>query len=89
MTHVITDLCIRDGACVEVCPVSAVVMGEPADEWPWSYVDPELCIDCGSCVPECPTSAIMPEEELPEEYQYCAELNALYFSEGPGHPSQE
>jgi hypothetical protein len=29
--------------------------------------------------------AILPEEDLPEEYQYTTELNALYFTEGPGY----
>ena len=85
MTHVIFDLCVRDGACIEVCPVECIRRGQPAEEWPWSYVDPDTCIDCGACAPECPTDAILPEEELPEEYQYATELNALYFSEGPGY----
>jgi hypothetical protein len=36
-------------------------------------------------VPECPVEAILPEEDLPEEYAYTAELNALFFSDGPGY----
>ena len=24
MTHIITSLCLRDGACVEVCPVDCI-----------------------------------------------------------------
>ena len=28
MTHVIFDLCIRDGACAEVCPVDCIP-GDP------------------------------------------------------------
>ncbi len=35
MTHVIFDLCIRDCACVDDCPVECIVAGEPdqvADE---------------------------------------------------------
>ena len=52
MTHVIFDLCIRDGACVEVCPVECIIPGQPEAEWPWYYIDPETCIDCGACVPE-------------------------------------
>ena len=84
MTHVIFDLCIRDGACVEVCPVECIIPGQPEAEWPWYYIDPDTCIDCGACVPECPVEAILPEEDLPEEYQYCTELNALFFTDGPG-----
>lgn len=84
MTHVIFDLCVRDGACVEVCPVECIIPGQPEEEWPWYYIDPETCIDCGACVPECPVDAILPEEDLPEEYAYTAELNAMFFTEGEG-----
>ncbi|MGB4678413.1 MAG: ferredoxin family protein [Aggregatilineales bacterium] len=65
MTHIITSLCLRDGACVEVCPVECIVPGQPQDEWPWYYIDPDTCIDCGACVPECPYDAIYIEEEVP------------------------
>ncbi|HSN75097.1 MAG TPA: ferredoxin family protein [Anaerolineae bacterium] len=85
MTHVITDLCIRDGACVEVCPVECIVAGQPEAEWPWYYIDPDTCIDCGACVPECPVEAIFPEEDVPKEYQPSARLNADFFSKGPGY----
>jgi ferredoxin len=68
MTHIITGLCIRDGACVEVCPVECIVPGQPQDEWPWFYIDPETCIDCGACVPECPVEAIFPEEDVPSSF---------------------
>jgi ferredoxin--NADP+ reductase len=88
MTHVIFDLCIRDGACVEVCPVECIVPGEPEDQWPWFYIDPDTCIDCGACVPECPVDAIRPAEDLPIEfpqYAHATELNAKFFKEGPGY----
>jgi ferredoxin--NADP+ reductase len=85
MTHVITDLCIRDGACVEVCPVECIVAGQPEAEWPWYYIDPDTCIDCGACVPECPVEAIFPIEDVPKEYQPSAKLNADFFSKGPGY----
>ncbi len=91
MTHVIFDLCIRDGACAEVCPVECIVPGEPEDEWPWFYIDPDTCIDCGACVPECPLDAIRPEDDLKIEFpQYVAsiELNAAYFHSGPGYPKK-
>jgi ferredoxin len=68
MTHIVTRLCLRDTACVEVCPVECMVLGQPQDEWPWLYIDPDTCIDCGACVPECPYEAIFPEEEVPFDY---------------------
>lgn len=89
MTHVITTLCIRDGACVEVCPVECIVPGIPEDEWPLYYIDPDTCIDCGACVPECPVEAIFPEEDLPDEYAGDLEVNAKYFTEGPGYSALE
>ena len=89
MTHVITSICIRDGACVEVCPVECIVPGFPEDEWPLYYIDPDTCIDCGACVPECPVDAIFPEEDVPEEYQADIEANARFFSEGPGYNALE
>ena len=29
MTHIITSLCLRDGACVDVCPVECIIPGQP------------------------------------------------------------
>lgn len=69
MTHIITGLCLRDGACVEVCPVECIIPGIPEAEWPWYFIDPDTCIDCGACVPECPYEAIFPEEEVPDAYE--------------------
>jgi ferredoxin len=72
MTHIITSLCLRDSACVDVCPVECIVGGEPESEWPWFYIDPDTCIDCGACVPECPYEAIFIEDEVPSDYELSA-----------------
>ena len=69
MTYVITDLCLRDSGCVDVCPVECIVPGKPDTEWPLFYIDPDTCIDCGACVPECPFDAIFPEDEVPSAYK--------------------
>jgi ferredoxin len=69
MTYVITSLCLRDGGCVDVCPVECIVPGKPQDEWPMFYIDPDTCIDCGACAPECPFNAIFPEDEVPSAYK--------------------
>lgn len=81
MTHTITALCLRDTACVDVCPVECIIPGKPESEWPWLYIDPDTCIDCGACVPECPYEAIFPEDEVPSAYtmkdgQYIADTKA-------------
>ena len=68
MTYIVTQLCLRDTVCAEVCPVECMVLGKPEAEWPWLYIDPDTCIDCGACVPECPYEAIFPEEEVPADH---------------------
>jgi len=75
MTHVITSICLRDGGCVDVCPVECIVPGNPSDEWPLYYIDPDTCIDCGACVPECPWEAIFPEEDVPAAFVAKASIN--------------
>jgi ferredoxin len=87
MTWVITELCIRDGACAEVCPVECIVMGPEDDpEWGAAYwIDPDTCIDCGACGPECPTDAIFADDEVPEEYESWTAKNAAFYEEGPGY----
>jgi ferredoxin len=82
MTHIITGLCLRDGACVEVCPVECIVPGMPAEEWPWFYIDPETCIDCGACVPECPFEAIFPEEDVPEAHELADDAEYVFHKGG-------
>ena len=79
MTHIITSLCLRDGACVEVCPVECIVPGKPEDEWPWYFIDPDTCIDCGACIPECPYAAIFIEEEVPAAYEMAADQERIPF----------
>ncbi len=81
MTHIITSLCLRDGACMEVCPVECIVPGQPQNEWPWYFIDPDTCIDCGACVPECPFEAIFIEEEVPAAYTMAAGQKRIPFAE--------
>ncbi len=80
MTHIITSLCLRDGACVEVCPVDCIVPGFPESQWPWYFIDPGTCIDCGACVPECPFEAIFPESEVPDAYEMAADQELIPFA---------
>ncbi len=54
---IVNDLCSGCGACVRVCPVSAV-LGEKKEP---HEILPDLCIKCGSCVEVCPTGAIVVE----------------------------
>ena len=52
MPHVISDECIKCGACEAQCPVSAISEGDD------KYIISDDCIDCGACAAQCPVSAI-------------------------------
>ncbi len=69
MPRVITNLCLRDSSCVEVCPVDCISPGEPVEEYPTYYIDPDACIDCGACEAECPNSAIFELSEVPVDFE--------------------
>jgi len=78
VTYVITELCIRDGACAEVCPVACI---HSTPESPQFYIDPDICIECEQCVVVCPVDAVFLDIELPTEYQVAEEVNAEFFRE--------
>ena len=85
MAVVITRLCqdCVDGACVDHCPVDAIVEHRPADrssELPNQlFIDPDLCICCSACIPECPWEAIFHEEEVPAPFISDIALNRRAF----------
>jgi ferredoxin--NADP+ reductase len=74
--YVITELCIRDGACSEVCPVACI---HSTPEAPQFYIDPDICIECEQCVVVCPVEAVFLDVDLPPRYQSAEEENATFF----------
>ncbi len=84
MSYVITRLCERVGACVEVCPTDSIHFVEDDPEWPTYYINPDTCIECGACEAECPNEAIFHEDEVPEEYKDDIQKNIDFFQTGPG-----
>jgi NAD-dependent dihydropyrimidine dehydrogenase PreA subunit len=83
MAYVITDSCIKDSLCVDVCPTDCI--HPKADEPTFAEatqlnVDPNSCIDCGACVPVCTSDSIHPIDELPEELKAFVEKNASFFA---------
>ncbi len=84
MTYVITSLCERVGDCAPICPTESIHTVEGNADWPYYYINPDTCIDCGACVAECPNEAIFADYDLPDEYEEFAEINAAFFTEGPG-----
>ena len=49
----ISDECINCGACVEMCPVDAIIQKGTKYE-----IDIDKCIACGGCLGMCPVDAI-------------------------------
>ena len=83
MAYAITDTCIKDYLCVDVCPTDCIhpKKDEPnTDTVTQLYVDAPGCIDCGACVPVCPSESIMPEDDLKEEQKKFIETNAKYYA---------
>jgi|KBSMisStaDraftv2_1062788.scaffolds.fasta_scaffold1948521_1 NAD-dependent dihydropyrimidine dehydrogenase PreA subunit len=84
MAYVITDSCIKDSLCVEVCPTDCIhpKTDEPGFEAATQmYVDPEGCIDCGACVPACTSDSIHALEDVPEDKKDFIEKNAAFFKQ--------
>jgi len=82
MAYVITDSCIKDELCVDVCPTDCIhpKKDEPGFEAATQlYVDPEGCIDCGACVPVCTSDSLHPIDDLPEEQKEFVAKNAAFF----------
>ena len=77
MTFIIAKGCldIRDGSCVNVCPVDCIY-SKPGDRM--LFINPDECIDCAACEPVCPEDAIFPEEEVPPSQQEFIKLNYDY-----------
>jgi len=77
-TYVIVEPCVdvKDGTCVEVCPVDCI---ETTSEDNQFFIDPDLCIACEQCVLVCPVDAILLEHEVPEQWTSYIEKNAAFF----------
>lgn len=84
MTYVIVQPCVgvKDGSCVDVCPVDCIHPAEGESDFEsvdMLYINPEECIDCGACEPACPVSAIFEESAVPEQWKEYIQINADYF----------
>jgi len=82
MAYVITDSCIKDSLCVEVCPTDCIHPKQDEPEFEAAtqmYVDPEGCIDCGACIPACGSDAIHALEDVPEDKKEFIEKNAGHY----------
>jgi len=83
MAYVITETCIKDVLCVDICPTDCIhpKKDEPAFEAAAQlYVDPAGCIDCGACVPVCTSDSIHPADDLSEEQKGFIDKNAAFYN---------
>jgi NAD-dependent dihydropyrimidine dehydrogenase PreA subunit len=83
MAYVITDSCIKDSLCVDVCPTDCIhpKQDEPGFETATQFfVDPAECIDCGACIPACTSDSILAVDDVPEDKKGFIEANAAYFN---------
>lgn len=70
-----TNKCISCGACVNICPVSAISLN------PKASIDKNICIGCARCTISCPVNAInngidaVNFYEKLAEYAYAATIN--------------
>ncbi len=83
MAYVITDSCIKDALCADVCPTYCIHPKQDEadfDKATQMYVDPAGCIDCGACVPVCTSDSIHSLEDVPEEKKEFIEKNAAYYA---------
>ena len=83
MAYVITDACIKDELCVDVCPTDCIHPRKDETGFEAAtqvFIDPNGCIDCGACVPACTSDSIHPVEELAEELKPFIEKNAKFFT---------
>ena len=53
------DTCIHCAACVDTCPVSAIILRSDYLHG-WIFYINEDCTGCGACVDSCPVNAIGP-----------------------------
>ena len=56
MPRIISDDCVKCGACVDVCPLNAINEGDAKYE-----IVKDICSDCGACEGVCPMGAISKE----------------------------
>jgi nitroreductase/NAD-dependent dihydropyrimidine dehydrogenase PreA subunit len=78
------DLCIQDGACVDVCPSRSLALDEQG--FPEEAPD-HTCILCGHCAAVCPCDALthegLPSDEflpMPKELPTPAAMDGLLMS---------
>ncbi len=82
MAYIITDTCIKDALCADVCPTDCIHPRKDEPEFETAtqmYVDPNGCIDCGACVPACTSNSIFALDDVPDDKKQFIEINAQHY----------
>jgi len=83
LAYVITDKCIKDFLCIDLCPNDSIHPRSDEsgiDAVTQLFINPDECIDCGACLPACTSDALFPMEEVPADKQQYIAVNAAYFA---------
>ncbi len=82
MTYIIAEPCVdlKDGACVDVCPVDCIYGLDEAEDR-ILYIHPDECIDCAACEPVCPVNAIFAEDDTPEQWKEWIPINYEFYKD--------
>jgi nitroreductase/NAD-dependent dihydropyrimidine dehydrogenase PreA subunit len=67
LLNVDSEKCIRDGACLAVCPASIIEFKEEGSIPSLISGGEEICIACGHCMAVCPEGAMAHEKMKPED----------------------
>ena len=83
MTFVIQEECVgvKDGACVDVCPVDCIYEVEPQEKFKNlpMFIHKDECIDCYACETACPVEAIRIIDDAEEPWiAINAELSEIH-----------
>ncbi len=84
MTYVIAGSCVKDDACLDVCPADCIHPRRDAPDFDaveQLYIDPVECVECDACVEACPVEAIYAPGRVPERWGHATELNQLFFGQ--------
>ncbi|MHA2272147.1 MAG: FAD-dependent oxidoreductase [Candidatus Hodarchaeales archaeon] len=79
------DACTGCGACIKVCPYSAISIEEP--KTPPVIVNPALCQGCGNCVAECRFGAL--DQQHFTDQQLVSQIRAALAPDDPIDASQK
>lgn len=85
MTYIIVEACVdvKDGACVDVCPVDCILGKDDSDDR-MCYIAPDECIDCAACEPVCPVTAIFSEDDVPADSKSWIPINYEFPGDAAG-----